>query len=224
MVNFKESAKKVLKDANISEYKKGDDTIRIWEGYRQQALMWRALSLIQLLATTAVSILCVILWQTRSITLKVPQRPVPGQYSTQEIPDADFIEAANSFVSLIATFQPYTSEEQFKRAASLIHFNFIERFTEEFLGNELKAIKQTDLAQAYYIDPSKTTVERFPNNQIKVTFYGVRHKYISGKEIEPVGSKYDIYLTTLPRNDINPLGIVVYDISLEKTDNNLFRR
>lgn len=224
MVNLRESSKKVLNSANISEYKKGDDTIRIWEGYKQQAYTWRALSLIQLLATTAVSILCIIIWQTRSITLNVPQRPVPGQYNTQEIPDADFIEAANSFVSLIATFQPYTCDEQFKRAASLIHHQFIERFTEEFLGSELKAIKQTNLAQAYYIDPSKTTVERFSNNSVKVTFYGTRHKYISGKELEPVGSKYDILLTTLPRNDINPLGIVVYNVSLEKTDNIVFKR
>lgn len=218
MVNLKETGRNVLNNTNVKEHKRGDDTIKIWEGYRQQAIMWRSLSIIQLLATTAISILCIILWQTRSITLKVPQRPVPGQYNTQEIPDADFVEAANSFVNLIATFQPYTSEQQFKRAASLIHSNLLERFTEEFLVNELKAINATSLSQAYFIDPSKTSIERFANNTVKVTFYGTRHKYIGGREIEPVKSKYEVMLTTLPRNDLNPLGIVVADVNMETTN------
>ncbi|MGI6681225.1 MAG: TraE/TraK family type IV conjugative transfer system protein [Bdellovibrionota bacterium] len=219
MANLREKSQKVLDKANVQPHRKGDDTIRIWEGYRQQAVMWRALSIIQLLATTAISILCIILWQTRQITLKVPQRPVPGQYNTQEIPDADFVEAANSFVSLIATFQPYTSEEQFKRAAALIHSNLLERFTDEFLDNELKAINATSLSQVFFVDPSKTTIERFSNNTVRVTLYGVRHKYIGGREIEPVKSKYVVILTTLPRNDLNPLGIVVTDVILEKVQN-----
>ncbi len=220
VMNLKEKGKDVLNHTSITEHKRGDDTIRIWEGYRQQAVMWRALSILQLLATTAVSILCIILWQTRSITLKVPQRPVPGQYNTQEIPDSDFIEAANSFVNLIATFQPYTSEEQFKKAASLIHTDLYERFSEEFLVNELKAINATSLSQVYYIDPAKTTIERFANNTVKVTFYGTRHKYIGGREIEPVKSKYVVVLTTLPRNDLNPFGIVVLDVVLENNQVN----
>ena len=214
MVNLKETGKNVINSANVKDYKRGDDTIRVWEGYREQAVFWRALSLLQLLATTAVSILCIVLWQTRTITLKVPQRPVPGQYNTQEIPDADFVEAANSFVNLIATFQPYTAKEQFQRAASLIRSDYLQKFTDDTLVSELKAIMQTSLSQVFYIDPAKTTIERFKNNTVKVTFYGNRHKYIGGKEIEPVKSKYDIYLSTLPRNDINPLGIVVFDSNL----------
>ncbi len=215
MANVKDTTKKILDNANVKDYKRGEDTIRIWEGYKQQAVLWRALSIIQLLATTAISILCIILWQTRSITLSVPQRPVPGQYNTQEIPDADFIEAANSFVSLIATFQPYVAEPQFDRAAMMVHNSLLERFTENFLVNELKAIRATSLSQVYFIDPMKTQIERTRNNVVKVTFYGKRHKYIGGKEVEPVGTKYDITLTTLPRNDINPLGIVILDVSME---------
>ncbi len=220
MVNLKDTTKKVLDNANVTNYKRGEDTIRIWEGYKEQAVLWRALSIIQLLATTAISILCIILWQTRSITLSVPQRPVPGQYNTQEIPDADFIEAANSFISLLATFQPYVAEPQFNRAAMMLHNSFLDKFTETFLVNELKAIKATSLSQVYFIDPMKTQIERTRNNIVKVTFYGKRHKYIGGQEVEPVGTRYDITLTTLPRNDLNPLGIVILDLSMEKISNN----
>ena len=219
MVNLRETGKNVLKNTNINEHKRGDDTIRIWEGYRQQAVMWRALSIMQLLATTAVSILCIILWQTRQVVLNVPQRPVPGQYNTQEIPDADLIEAATTFVNLIATFQPYTAKAQFERAGAYVHDEYYQKFTDETLGSELKAIIQTSLSQVFYIDPSKTTVERNKNNTVIVHLYGVRHKYISGEEREPVKSMYEVFLTTLPRNELNPLGIVVYDSNLQIIEN-----
>jgi len=126
MTQIKEQTKNVLKAANIQNYdrKSGSDTIRIWEGYKAQAVLWRALSIIQLLATTAISILCIILWQTRSITLSVPQRPVPGQYNTQEIPDADFIELANSFVSLIAHFNHTLQKINLKELLLLLTFHF----------------------------------------------------------------------------------------------------
>ncbi len=220
-MDIREKTKNVINNTNVKdiERKNGGDTIRIWEGYKAQAVMWRSLSIIQLLATAAISILCIVLWQTRSITLSVPQRPVPGQYNTQEIPDADFIEIANSFVSLITTFQPYIAETQFQRAAALIHHSFIQKFTTAYLNEELRAIKSTSLSQVYFIDPTKTEIERFSNNTVKVTFYGNRHKYIGGKEIKPVPTKYIIYLTTLPRNDLNPLGLVVLDMAMEPLSN-----
>src|SRR5690606_41834731 len=60
------------------------DTIRLWENYREQALMWRALALLQIPATFIALVFALWIWNTRSITLEVPAKPLPGRYLAKD--------------------------------------------------------------------------------------------------------------------------------------------
>jgi hypothetical protein len=44
---------------------------------------------------------------------------------------------------------------------------------------------------------------------------GDRMKVVAGRELDPVQTKYVVSLRTIPRNDINPYGIVIQDLTYE---------
>ena len=190
------------------------DTIKLWESFRDQALLWRAIALLQVPVTLVALGIAIVAYTNRQITLNVPSRPLPGQHAAQDIPDSEFVDMAQNFVNLIATYQPLVVRRQFGHAAQMTVQPFLNRFQKEYLEEEIQVVESTARAQLFFADPAKTVTER-QGNQVLVTFIGDRVKFISGRQLEPVETKFQVTLITIPRSDLNPYGIVIRDLSIE---------
>jgi hypothetical protein len=79
------------------------------------------------------------------------------------------------------------------------------------MNSELPAIETTLRTQVFFVDPLKTKVER-EGNKVYVSISGERWKVIAGAPIPSVTSRYRLELTTIPRNPVNPYGIVITNI------------
>lgn len=214
MSKIKEAAqgmREKVADTQLTAARNNNDTIRLWENYKDQALMWRALSLIQLPTTFIAVIFALVMWSTREITLSVPSKPMPGMYAAQDIPDTEFVNAANDYVNLVATYQPNTARKQFEVARAMLKEPLLTRFNDENMGSELPAIETTLRTQVFFVDPLKTKVER-DGTKVYVSISGERWKVIAGAPIPSVTSRYRLELTTIPRNPVNPYGIVITNI------------
>lgn len=214
MSRTKQATNQLLKDSQVLDARSSDDTIRLWESYRDQATMWRALALLQIPATFIAVIFALLIWQTRSVTLNVPARPQPGQYATQQLHNIEFIEAATEFVNLVASYQPAIATKQFERASEMIVEPLLSRFKTEQIGNELRAIIATSRSQMFFVDPTRTEVLR-TGDEVHVSLVGSRQKIIAGKQLPLLTTRYTISMRTVPRNVVNPLGIVISNMSFE---------
>ena len=211
---MKAKVTELVKKADVLESRGTNDTIRLWENYREQASLWRAVSLLQMPATIVALIFAALIWIDRKIILNVPQKPLPGIYQAQDIPDSEFLDAATNFINLIATYQPAVARRQFGRAHELVVNPLLARFNQDFMLTELKTIENTERTQVFFIDPSQTRIER-SGNLVIVTVTGDRMKVVAGKELDPVITRYQVAMQTIPRNDLNPYGIVVTDMAFE---------
>jgi hypothetical protein len=207
----------IANTVRIKDSKKENDTIRLWEGYRDMAMLWRTLALIQIPATFLCALMTVIFFYSQKIVLNVPAKPAPGVYSVQEINDAEFMEMATNFVNLIATYTPAVARRQFIKAREFIVEPMLSKFDEDMMGAELKAIETTKRTQLYFLDPARFSVVR-ENGEIKITMVGDRQKILAGKELPAVFTKYTVILGTIPRNDLNPYGIVIKNVNVENVD------
>lgn len=208
----------VTKGAGLIDSRNETDTLRLWENYRDQAALWRALALFQIPATLVLILFSVALWLTRSVTLNVPAKPLPGIYTVNEIPDSEFVQEATNFVNLVATYQPYVARRQFSRAREMLVGSILETFDTEMMSVELQAIENTNRSQVFYADPTMTKVERSADKQIIVSFTGERVKYVAGKELPVITTKFTVTLNTIPRQRLNPYGIVITNITYENIE------
>jgi hypothetical protein len=214
MSKIKDAAQGVrekVADTQLTAARSKNDTIRLWENYKDQALMWRALSLIQLPTTFIAIIFALVMWSTREITLSVPSKPMPGMYAAQDIPDTEFVNVANDYVNLVATYQPNTARKQFEVARAMLKEPLLTKFNDENMNSELPAIETTLRTQVFFIDPLQTRVER-EGQRVLVSIAGERWKVIAGAEIPTVSSRYRVEMTTIPRNPVNPYGIVITNV------------
>jgi hypothetical protein len=210
-----EKLARAIKDTEFMESKGETDTIRLWENYRDQALLWRAMALLQIPTSLLLVVFSVILWTTRSVTLNVPAKPWRGVYLAKEIPDIEFVEVATNFINLIATYQPAVARRQFEHARQYLRDPILERFDLEMMNVELKAIENTNRTQIYFPDPNKTKLER-PNDKLAiVSFSGDRLKLVAGKELPAVNTTFTVSMTTIPRQELNPYGIVIVNVTYE---------
>lgn len=201
-------------DTQLPAGRDKSDTIRLWENHKDQALMWRSLCLIQVPATLGAIIFAIIMWSTREITLTVPSKPMPGHYAAQDIPDNEFVNVANDYINLIATYQPGTARKQFEAAAAMLQEPLLSKFRDEMMNSELGAIENSARTQVFFADPLRKAVRR-QGNDVEVTVYGERLKYIAGQELQPVTSRFRVTMTTIPRNVINPYGIVIKSVTFK---------
>lgn len=208
--------KELVSATKISEGIGDSDTIKLWESYRDQALLWRAIALLQVPVTLVALMIGIVAYANRQITLNVPARPLPGQHAAQDIPDSEFVDAAQNFVNLIGTYQPLVVRRQFNHAAEMTVQPLLSRFQKEYLIDEVQVVETTARSQMFFVDPAKTTVVR-QGPQVLVTFIGERVKSISGRQLDPVETQFQIGLITIPRTDLNPYGIVVRDLAIENT-------
>lgn len=206
---------RAVRDTEFIESKGETDTIRLWENYRDQALLWRGVALMQIPSTLLLVIFSAFLWATRSITLNVPAKPLPGAYLAKEIPDTEFVEVATNFVNLIATYQPAVARRQFEFARQFLRDPVLERFDLEMRNVELKAIENTNRTQIFFADPTKTKLQRLNDRTAIVSFTGDRLKMVAGKELPAVTTTFTITMTTIPRQALNPYGIVIVNVTYE---------
>jgi hypothetical protein len=205
---------KIVKNLMQSASKGEADTFRLWESYREQANVWRLIALAQMFGSFLLICFCFYLYTTREVTLHVPRQPLPGQYSIYEIPEAALVEAATEIVNLIATYQPHTAEKQFQAALEMLEEPALTIFREKMLGLEMNAIKSTSRTQIFFVDPSKNRIEGTPEG-IRVSLTGERTKFIAGKQVPPVNTRYNITFVTRPRNKLNMYGLVATKIEVE---------
>lgn len=198
----------LLKDSSVPGIKGETDTIRLWEAYKDQASLWRAIALLQIPATAIALIFAMVMWSSRSITLNVPAKPLPGTYAVSDLRDNEFIDIATNFVNLISTYQPKVARRQFEKASEMLTEPILSYFSTAVLIDEVKAIETTGRTQIFFADPTKTTVRREGKNVI-VNFAGDRTKIIGGRDSPPTPASYEITMTTIPRNSLNPYGIVI---------------
>ena len=206
--------REVVADTRLKATRSENDTIRLWDNYKDQALLWRSLSLIQFPATFAALIFATVMWSTRVVNLTVPSKPEPGIHVAQDIPDTEFINAANNYVNLVATYQPGTARNQFNVARSMLKEPVYTKFTEEMMGAELGAIESTGRTQVFFTDPLRTKVVR-NGNEVRVNLVGERWKVIAGSPLPTVTSRFSITMSTIPRNPLNPYGIVITAVSFK---------
>lgn len=211
-----EQIKEKVANTQLSAARGNNDTIRLWENYKDQALLWRSLSLIQFPTTLIAILFACVMWSTREIQLAVPSKPMPGIYAAQDIPDNEFVNVATDYINLIATYQPGTARKQFEAAAAMLKEPLLSKFREEMLNSELGAIENSSRTQVFFVDPLKTGVSR-QGNDVTVTVYGERWKVIAGAELPTVTSRFRVTMTTIPRNPINPYGIVIRSVTFKSS-------
>ena len=197
----------------------GADTIRLWEGYRDQAFLWRALALLQMPATALAISAALIMYFFADTVIEVPQRPQPGHYSVKQLPDSEFISVATEVVNLIASYQPAVARQQFSTARKYLWEPALSVFEQEMMTNELRTIEETVRSQLFFINKSQIKVERFAElDKVVVRLPGTRQKLIGNKPLPQDEIVYYVKMTTIPRNVHNEFGIVIIDIKLRKVD------
>ena len=206
--------REVVADTRLNATRSESDTIRLWENYKDQALLWRSLSLLQFPMTFVALIFALVMWSTRVINLTVPSKPEPGVHIAQDIPETEFINAANTYVNLVATYQPLTARNQFNVASSMLKEPVYTKFREEMMGAELGAIESTVRTQVFFTDPLRTKVTR-NGTEVTVSLVGERWKVIAGSPLPTVTSRFTITMSTIPRNPLNPYGIVITGVSFK---------
>jgi len=214
MAKASQVAKDIIKSSELIDSRGETDTLRLWENYRDQALLWRSIAILQIPTTLIMTLFSFYIWGTREVILNVPRTPLPGLYASQEIPDSEFIDSATSFINLIATYQPAVARRQFIKARDNLKEPMLANFDQDMIGTELKAIENTNRTQLFFVNPTKTSLER-QDNHVLVTMIGDRLKIVAGKQLPVVVTKFTVSMTTIPRNDINPYGIVIDNVSLQ---------
>ena len=206
-----------LHDLERIDGRAGADTIRLWESYRDQAFLWRALALLQMPATMLSIAAALVMFFFADTTIEVPQQPLPGRYSVKQLPDAEFISTANEVVNLIASFQPHRAAEQFEAAREHLWEPALSEFEESILKRELRAITETRRSQVFFSDPKLVRVERSAaTDHVVARIPGHRMKLIGNRPLPSDEIVYYIKMTTIPRNAQNEYGIVVTNIKIRK--------
>ena len=202
----------------------GADTIRLWEGFRDQAYMWRAIALLQMPATALSIAAALIFYFFADTVIEVPEKPQPGFYSIKQLPDSQFIDASTAVVNLIATYQPAVARRQFRTARKYLWEPALTEFEDTMMGKELRAIEETKRSQMFFINPRQIKVERYPElDKVVVRIPGVRQKLIGNKPLPADQIVFYVKMTTIPRNVHNEYGIVIIDIKLRSADERTIR-
>lgn len=219
MANNSVNLKHDLKQLERVGGRAGSDTIRLWEGYREQAYLWRALALLQMPSTALSIAAALIMYLFADTIIEVPERPQPGYYSVRQLPDSQFINAATQVVNLMSTYQPAVARRQFKTARKYLWEPALTEFEETMMGGELRTIEETKRSQMFFINPRLIKVERFPEiDKVVVRIPGVRLKLIGNKPLPADQVVYYVQMTTIPRNVHNEYGIVVVDLRLRRAN------
>lgn len=208
-----------LKLSESIDGRSGNDTIKLWESHREQAMLWRALALLQIPSTSLAILAALVMYFFADTIIQVPQKPQPGYYSVKELPDSAFINVAHEVVNLLATYQPERVELQYSLAKKYLWEPALSK-VQEIMNGELLAIKQTQRSVLFMIVPSLTRVQRDDaNSKVVVILRGSRYKIINMNALPPEDATWEVQMTTIPRNVSNEYGIVVTGLVLKTGKN-----
>lgn len=214
---MKTAIKKGLKQVEAVEGRGKADTIRLWESYRDQALLWRAIAILQVPATILALTAALIMFFYADTIVEVPPQPKPGRYSANQLPDSEFIHVAEEVTNLIATYQPSNARRQFEAAQMYLWEPALSEFENKVLKDELRAIEETGRSQIFFVNDKQIRIDRDEKQgRVMVRLPGSRMKLIRNQPLPGDEMVYYIKMSTIPRNAYNEYGIVVYDIRLRK--------
>ena len=203
--------KRGIRDLERVSQRVGPDTIKLWDSYREQALLWRALALLQLPALFFAFILAMITFFYSDKVIEAPSKPEPGYLEVSDVSDKDFVIAAVNVVNLITSYQPETAGRQFKLARRSLWEPALSVFNKEYIEKQVKFIENTNRSQLFYLSKPQLKIVR-EKGFVEVRVPGKRKKLI-GETPRPIDEMaWYVRLTTIPRNELNPLGIVVTDL------------
>ena len=207
--------KEGIRELEKVDGRSGNDTIKLWESYKEQSILWRALALLQMPTTFLAICSVLVMYFTKDTVIEVPPVPQPGHYSANELPDSSFINVAQEIVNLVATYQPDGVERQFHAVKRYLWEPALS-FVQEFGNDQIPKIKQIRKSQIFFIVPNLTTVERDDTTDtVVVSLSGQRHKYIAGEAVEVDNLNYTVEMFTIPRNTTNPYGIVAKKVKVK---------
>ncbi len=207
-----------VRDLEKVDGREGADTLRLWEGFREQAYLWRFLALIQVPVTGLAVLTALVVYTTADTIVEVPQMPQPGHYSVKQLPDSEFIDVATEIVNHMASYQPKTARRQFRYIRGYLWEPALTVFEEQVIKKELVAIEETGRSQLFLVDRAYTRVQRFPGeSRIVVRLVGSRQKMIGTKILPEDCIAFFVEMTTIPRSAHNEFGIVATDIRLKVT-------
>ncbi|GEM_PF-701729 len=211
------SVKQALDQMDRVAGRSGSDTIRLWEGYKEQAILWRALALIQVPSTSLAICAALVMYFYADTIIEVPPMPQPGHYSASQLPDSEFINVASEVVNSIASYQPATARPQFSAVRRFLWEPALSIFEDQMMNSELRTIEETGRSQLYFVNQGQIAVERAPElEKVLVRLPGTRMKLIGDKPLPADQLVYYVTMTTVPRNSQNEYGIVVVEIQLRR--------
>jgi len=196
----------------------GADPMKLWEGYLEQSLMWRALSVLALPTTILSICLAVFTFLMADTRIEIPAAPEPGFYKLEDIPDHILTSKAKRLITLISSYQPDTAGNQFKEARKLLWQPALSKFQLEYINKELGIIKDTARSQMFYIANSKTEIHRF-DEYVEVKIFGRRKKLLRDQLSKMDKVEWSVRMTTVPPNVHNFHGIVIHSLNMTVRDN-----
>lgn len=218
-IKLGKQVKQIIDDTSFREGRGDNDTVRLWENYREQALLWRGLALLQMLVTFTALVFAIYFYSNQEIKLNVPPKPLPGYYTAGEVQESEFINVATEFVNLIASYQYKVAERQFQNAANYLVEPILGKFEDEMLKTELSLVNQTQRTQLFFIDTSRTKIERIDNQTVNVSLIGERTRTVAGQHSYlPQIIQYTVSMTTVPKNVFNEYGIVISNLEVVKLE------
>ena len=194
----------------------GADTFRLWESYKEQALLWRIIALVQIPITLVAVIFGLITYITADIVIEPPETPQPGMYSIKNLPDSEFLKVATEVVNLMATYQSNTAERQFRKAREYLWEPALSEFERVFVKEHVRAVNEQSRSQAFLINNDLVNVRRYPSlDMVIVRIPGTRLSLIGKKPLDDEIAFY-LKMTTIPRSAYNPSGIIIFDVRIKK--------
>ena len=211
--------RKQKKQLEIVDGRSRDDSVRVWDRYRDMAFFWRTVALLQVPLCIGLLIAMISMYFSADTIVEVPERPQPGHYSVRKLPDSEFINVATEVSNLVTTFTPATADRQFKAARKYLWEPALTQFEQDKIATELRMIQETSRSQLFFIDIKQIKVERDPRRDVVVvTLPGTRQKLIGNRALDPDEMVVLVQLTTIPKNIYNEFGIVVTDIRFRSSD------
>ena len=204
------------KPEEIADARRGEDSVRVWERYRDLGHLWRMIALLQIPLTIIALFIMLSLYFSADTIVEVPEKPQPGHYSVKRLPDSEFINVANEVVNLSSTYTPATAERQFKAARKFLWEPALSQFETDKIKREIPQIVETARSQLFIVDQNQVKVERRPERDfVVVRLPGLRRKMIGSQPLSPDQMVVYVRMTTIPKNLYNDFGIVVTDIRFE---------
>lgn len=210
---------KVPKNANkgleLPEGRELNDTIRVWDRFKEEAHYWRAFLLIQICTITVSLLVAISLFFEADAVIEVPEVPSPGIYSAKQLPDSEFIGMATRFVNLIATYQPYTASKQFITAERWLWEPAFSEFEKYYVKGFLKSVKEMSQSAIFQINSRQVMLERH-GSTVVVKIPGNSQQLLGSRPLPPEYVVYWLRMTTIPENINNQFGLVIIDLKIER--------